>query len=81
MNIFIPLMLGVLIGYMLRTKGRKVEVGVPMSAALLLMIFFMGVNAGEVSINAGWLLGSSILFAVLTIIGSLGMAVLLGGRR
>ncbi|WP_297439235.1 hypothetical protein [Thermococcus sp.] len=81
MNIFIPLMLGVLIGYALRTRKRKVEVDVPMSAALLLMIFFMGINAGEVSINAGWLLGSSILFALFTIAGSLGMAVLLGGSR
>ncbi|NJE84816.1 hypothetical protein E3E23_03065 [Thermococcus sp. CX2] len=81
MNIFIPLLLGVLIGYLLRRKNKKVNVDLPMSAALLLLIFFMGVEAGKVKINALWLLTSSIIFAALTIVGSVGVALLLGGRR
>ncbi|ANF22982.1 hypothetical protein [Thermococcus piezophilus] len=81
MNIFIPLLLGVLIGYLLRRKNKKVNVDLPMSAALLLLIFFMGVEAGKVKINALWLFTSSIIFAALTIVGSVGVALLLGGRR
>ena len=80
MNIFIPLLAGVLIGYLLRIRGRKASLDVPMSAALLLMIFFMGVEAGRVNIDAGWLLGSSIVFAVLTIAGSVGIALLVEGK-
>jgi uncharacterized membrane protein YbjE (DUF340 family) len=81
MNIFIPLVAGVLLGYVLRKKGKKSNVDLPMSAALLLLIFFMGVEAGKVKIDAGWLLLSSITFAALTIIGSVGMALLMGGRE
>ena len=80
MNIFVPLIAGVLIGYLLRRKGRKVDADLPMSAALLLLIFFMGVEAGKVRIDALWLLSSSIVFAALTIIGSLGIALIVGGR-
>ncbi len=81
MNIFIPLLAGLLIGYLLRKKGRRVKVDLPMSAALLFLIFFMGVEAGKVRINAFWLLVSSIVFAALTIAGSVGIALLMGGRR
>ena len=81
MNIFIPLLAGVLVGYILRARGRKANLDVPMSVALLLMIFFLGVKSGEVEINAGWLLSSSLVFAVLTIAGSIGMALLMGGRK
>ncbi|ASA77095.1 LysO family transporter [Thermococcus sp. 5-4] len=80
MNIFIPLIAGVLIGYVLRRKERKVNVDAPMSIALLLLIFFMGVEAGKVKIDALWLLSSSIVFAALTIAGSVGIALLVGGR-
>jgi len=81
MNIFIPLLVGLLIGYVLRRNGRKVDVDLPMSAALLLLIFFMGVEAGKVEIDALWLLGSSVIFAALTIIGSVVIALIVGGRR
>ncbi|KUH33740.1 hypothetical protein APY94_04730 [Thermococcus celericrescens] len=80
MNIFIPLIAGVLIGYVLRRKERKVNVDAPMSAALLLLIFFMSVEAGKVKIDALWLLSSSIVFAALTIAGSVGIALLVGGK-
>ncbi|AEK72705.1 membrane protein, conserved [Thermococcus sp. 4557] len=80
MNIFIPLLAGVLIGYVLRKQGKKLNVDLPMSAALLLLIFFMGVEAGKVKIDALWLLSSSIVFAALTIAGSVGVALLVGGR-
>ncbi|NJE06251.1 hypothetical protein E3E36_08870 [Thermococcus sp. M36] len=81
MNIFIPLLAGVLIGYLLRKRGKKLGLDLPMSAALLLLIFFMGVEAGKVKIDAGWLLVSSVVFAALTIAGSVGMALLVGGKR
>ncbi|AFL94662.1 hypothetical protein CL1_0453 [Thermococcus cleftensis] len=80
MNIFIPLIAGVLVGYVLRRKERKVNVDAPMSAALLLLIFFMGVEAGKVKIDALWLLSSSTVFAALTIAGSVGIALLVGGK-
>ncbi|NJD99074.1 hypothetical protein E3E26_04635 [Thermococcus sp. LS1] len=81
MNIFIPLLFGIFLGYVLRKKSRKVNVDLPMSVALLLLIFFMGVEAGKVEIDALWLLGSSVAFAALTIVGSVGIALLLGGRE
>ncbi|NJE30706.1 hypothetical protein E3E38_06550 [Thermococcus sp. 18S1] len=81
MNIFIPLIAGILMGYILRRKGRKVNVDAAVSATLLLLIFFMGVEAGKVKIDALWLLSSSVVFAALTIIGSLGIALIVGGRR
>ncbi|CAD5243758.1 hypothetical protein [Thermococcus camini] len=81
MNIFIPLIAGVIIGYVLRRKERRVNVDLPMSAALLLLIFFMGVEAGKVRIDAFWLLSSSVVFAALTIAGSVGIALLMGGRE
>ncbi len=81
MNIFIPLIFGLLIGYLLRTREKTPNLELPMSTALLLLIFFMGVEAGKVRISASWLLLSSILFALLTIAGSLGFAVILGGRK
>ncbi|ASJ11980.1 hypothetical protein [Thermococcus thioreducens] len=80
MNIFIPLIAGVIIGYVLRRKERRVNVDLPMSAALLLLIFFMGVETGKVRIDALWLLSSSIVFAALTIAGSVGIALIVGGR-
>ncbi|ASI98177.1 hypothetical protein [Thermococcus celer] len=81
MNIFVPLIAGILIGYALRRGGRRVNLDVPMSAALLLLIFFMGVKAGEVKVDALWLLVSSVLFAILTIAGSIGMALIVGDGK
>jgi len=81
MNIFMPLLAGIAVGRLLRARGKRTDLTIPMSAALLLMIFFMGVKTGKVSINAAWLLSASIVFAVLTVLGSLGMALLIGGGR
>lgn len=75
MNIFVFLLLGLGIGYMLRRKGKRVSLEVPTNAALLLMIFFLGVKTGEVKVDALWLLGSSLLFAVLTVLGSMVVAL------
>jgi len=80
MNIFVPLFAGVLLGYIFRKKGRKFNLDIPMSAALVLLIFFMGVEAGKVEIDAGWLLASSVLFAAFTIAGSLGIAMVVGRK-
>ena len=79
MNIFIPLLAGVLTGYLLKNKV-KISMDKPMAVALLLLIFFMGIEAGRVEINAFKLLLYSIVFASFTILGSLFVA-LLGARR
>ncbi|ALM74395.1 LysO family transporter [Thermococcus barophilus] len=79
MNIFIPLIAGIVFGYIFRER-IKINLDKPMSIALLLLIFFMGVEAGKVGINAAELFATSVTFAVLTILGSLLFAVLLGGR-
>ncbi|RLF83126.1 hypothetical protein DRN44_02025 [Thermococci archaeon] len=79
MNIFIPLLAGILTGYLLKNKV-KISIDKPMAVALLLLIFFMGIEAGRVEINAFKLLLYSIVFASFTILGSLFVA-LLGVRR
>ncbi|HHI00820.1 MAG: LysO family transporter [Thermococcus sp.] len=79
MNIFIPLLLGIVVGYLLRNRIRA-SMDKPMSAALLFLIFFMGVEAGRVEIDALKLFVSSLIFASFTILGSLFVA-LLGVRR
>ncbi|WP_175059094.1 LysO family transporter [Thermococcus sp. 2319x1] len=75
MNIFIPLVLGVFVGYLLRDR-IKFSMDKPMSIALLFLIFFMGVEAGRVEIDAFKLFISSLVFASFTILGSLFMALL-----
>ena len=75
MNIFIPLLLGVFLGYILRSREKRPELENPISLALLLMIFFLGVKTGEVNVNGIWLLGTSILFALFTAGGSLLLAL------
>ncbi|KPU62683.1 membrane protein [Thermococcus sp. EP1] len=79
MNIFIPLIIGVLAGYLFRNRV-KFSMDKPMSIALLLLIFFMGVEAGRVEIDAFRLLIYSLVFASFTILGSLFVA-LVGVRR
>lgn len=79
MNIFIPLIVGVLVGYLFKNKLRF-GMDKPMSIALLLLIFFMGVEAGRVEIDAFKLLVYSLVFASFTILGSLFVA-LVGVRR
>ena len=71
MNVFVPLIIGVLLGYLLRRSERKLNLEVPVSVALLAMIFFLGIKTSEVQVNGLWLLGVSSVFAVLTIAGSL----------
>ncbi|BAD85284.1 hypothetical membrane protein, conserved [Thermococcus kodakarensis KOD1] len=75
MNIFVFLLGGLLIGYILRRTGKRVKVDTAISVALLLMIFFLGVKTGTVKVSALWLLASSLVFAVLTILGSLVLAL------
>ena len=75
MNIFIPLLLGIAVGYLLGNR-IKVSMDKPMSVALLFLIFFMGVKAGRVEIDALKLFVSSFIFALFTILGSLFVALL-----
>ena len=79
MNIFIPLVIGAILGYLFKNK-IKVDLNRLMSATLLMLVFLMGVEAGKVEINAINLFVASLTFAVLTMLGSLFFAVLLGGR-
>ncbi len=79
MNIFIPLIIGLLIGYAGRNHSPRVKrpLDILISISLLALIFFMGVEAGKVEISASWLFGASVIFALLTIAGSLGFALIL----
>lgn len=79
MNIFIPLVAGIIAGYTLRGK-LKYNLDKPMSATLLFLIFFMGVEAGRVEIEVMSLFVTSIIFAFFTILGSLFFSLLLGGK-
>ena len=74
MNIFIVLTAGLLLGYVLKRLNMRPNLEVPISVALLAMIFFLGVKTGEVQVSGLWLLGVSAIFAVLTIAGSLLLA-------
>ncbi|NPA47826.1 MAG: LysO family transporter [Thermococci archaeon] len=74
MNVMVFLIAGVAVGYCLR-KRRRLSLDGPISLALVLMIFLLGVKTGEVRISGAWLLGTSVLFAVITTAGSLLMAV------
>ena len=78
MNIFIALIAGLLLGYVLKRLNKKPNLEVPISVALLAMIFFLGVKTGEVQVNGLWLLGVSVVFAVLTIAGSILLAEVVG---
>ncbi|AIU70003.1 membrane protein [Thermococcus eurythermalis] len=74
MNIFIPLLAGLLLGYLLKRAGKKPNLEIPTSVALLAMIFFLGVKTGEVHVDGLWLFGVSTIFAVFTVAGSLLLA-------
>ncbi len=79
MNIFIPLLIGLLVGYIGKgylSKSRR-WLDILISLSLLALIFFMGVEAGKVKISASWLFGASVLFAILAILGSLTFATIL----
>ncbi len=73
MNILIPLLLGLATGRVLRGHRSLREMGLDslIGATVLLLVFLMGVEAGKVEVNAGWLALSSLLLAVLTSAGSL----------
>ncbi|WP_456367658.1 hypothetical protein [Thermococcus sp.] len=77
MNVFVPLIAGVLFGYALR-RGKRPNLEKPTSAVLLIMVFFLGVETGKVNVNGLWLLLASTVFAVLTIAGSLLLAEVVG---
>ncbi len=73
MNVFIPLILGLLTGYILRkreTLRKYIEYMITIS--LLLLIFFLGMRTGSTKIDTLYLLLVSLLFAVL----ATGMSVL-----
>lgn len=73
MNILIPLLLGLAVGRMLRGRRsiKEMRLDSLIGATVLVLVFLMGVEAGKVEVNAGWLAVSSIVLAVLTSAGSL----------
>ncbi|ABR54234.1 conserved hypothetical protein [Methanococcus vannielii SB] len=80
MNIIYILIIGLVIGYILKKKIEKIDLSKPTNLALLLLIFFMGIEAGKVELNAFSTFLVSIEFAIIVIITSLLTAVFLGGR-
>jgi uncharacterized membrane protein YbjE (DUF340 family) len=75
MNVFTPLLFGVVLGYLFRKAGRKPDISRATEVAIIIMIFLLGVKTGEVRVSGVWLLASSLLFAVLTMAGSLFLAL------
>ncbi len=75
MQIFIPLLAGIVAGYLLRRLGKRPNLSPVTNAVLLIMIFLLGVKTGEVKVEGLWLLSVSLVFAILTIAGSLLMVV------
>jgi len=80
MNIIYILIIGLVIGYILKKKIEKIDLSKPTNLALLLLIFFMGVEAGKVDLNAFSTFVVSIEFSIIVILTSLLTAVFLGGR-
>ncbi|AAL81100.1 hypothetical protein PFDSM3638_04905 [Pyrococcus furiosus DSM 3638] len=71
MNILIPLLLGIIIGYILRERRKKIDTELLMSVSVLVLIFLMGVRTGNVKIDATKVLLYSIAIMISTIAGSL----------
>lgn len=80
MNILIPLLLGIIIGYILRERRKKIDTELLMSVSVLVLIFLMGVRTGNVKIDATKVLLYSIAIMISTIAGSLIFAYF-GGRN
>ncbi|AEH23720.1 LysO family transporter [Pyrococcus yayanosii] len=76
MNILAPLAVGILLGYLLR--GRiSLDTEKLMGISIILLVFLMGVEAGNVEVNALNIAGMAAAFALATTAGSLLMAALL----
>ena len=74
------LVLGIFLGALLRRKSVKFHEERSMAIPLLLLIFFMGASIGaspDVKGSAAIIGYQSIIFAVLTVLGSVGGALLL----
>ncbi|AFK22662.1 hypothetical protein [Pyrococcus sp. ST04] len=80
MNFLVPLIFGILIGYILRDRGR-LNTEMLMSIAVIVLVFLMGIKAGNVKINAINALLISMVLAMFTIAGSLSLALVLWRER
>ncbi|ASJ03221.1 hypothetical protein A3L09_08120 [Thermococcus profundus] len=84
MNVLIPLIVGLGLGYLLQKvhligrPGRK-ALELSISISVLLLVFLMGVNFAETGIDVGDVTIVSTVFAILTSAGSLILAILLWG--
>ena len=80
LHILLILLLGILAGALLRRRSIKFHEERSMTIPLLLLIFFMGASIGaspDVRGSAVMIGYQSIIFAVLTVLGSVGGALLL----
>jgi len=80
MNIIYILIVGLIIGYLFKSKFEKIDLSKPTNLALLFLIFFMGVEAGKVDLNALSTFVISMEFSIIVMVTSLLTAVFLGGR-
>jgi uncharacterized membrane protein YbjE (DUF340 family) len=80
--ILLSLIFGILAGALLRRKSVKFDDERSLTVPLLLLIFFMGASIGassEVRESAILIGYQSVIFAILTVLGSVGGALLLRG--
>ncbi|ASJ16636.1 hypothetical protein A3L04_05915 [Thermococcus chitonophagus] len=76
MNFLIPLILGIILGYLLRNK-IKVNTEVLMSASVVALVFLMGIKAGEVEVSATKAVLYSLTLMLFAVVGSIGVAKVL----
>ncbi|AMM53878.1 hypothetical protein [Pyrococcus kukulkanii] len=76
MNFLIPLILGIILGYLLRNKV-KVNTEVLMSASVIALVFLMGIKAGEVEVSATKAVLYSLTLMLFAVAGSIGAAKVL----
>jgi len=75
MNVFIPLLTGLVAGIFMRGKGNRRVVQGAVNAVVLVLIFLLGVRSGEVNMSLGWATWASFVLAVLNSAASLAGAL------
>ncbi len=81
MNIFIPLLGGLVVGYLLRKRADKIKkyIDALISISVIALIFFMGIKTGELSIAATYLVFVSLILALLAVGITVFLSLLLKG--
>ena len=80
-KILIALLLGLFLGIFLKKKKKKLHFSWLLNSLIFLLVFFMGIEAGKLKINAFDVLKLSFLLAIFSILGSGLAATLLKSKN